>query len=75
MEVLIQNCKNWTYLVEGERWSQDIAQAKRFSSSVDALEYARNGLFRNVQIVLKFEGTDMDVQLPVDGCRETAGTR
>jgi hypothetical protein len=68
MEIVIQNCKNWTYLVEGERWSLDISQAKRFSSSVDALEYARNGLFRNVQIVLKFEGTDLDVQLPVEGC-------
>lgn len=68
MEILIQNCKNWTYLADGERWSLDIAEAKRFASSVDALEFARNGLFRNVQIVLKFEGTDLDVQLPVDGC-------
>lgn len=68
MEILIQNCMNWTYLAEGERWSTDLQKAKRFASSVDALEYARNGLFRNVQIVLKFEGTDLDVQLPVDGC-------
>ena len=75
MEILIQNCKNWTYLVEGERWSPDITKAKRFSSSVDALEYARNGLFRDVQIVLKFDGADMDVQLPVDGCPQPASAR
>lgn len=67
MKVLIQNCDTLFFLARDGSWSPDVEQAERFPNSVDALNASTERKLRNVQIVLKFPESFMDVRLPVQG--------
>lgn len=71
MHVLVQNCVTHHYLGESNEWKPHKNHAKRFASSADAVEYCVNHDLADCQLVMRFNGSRYDVQIPLGAeCRK-----
>jgi hemerythrin-like domain-containing protein len=64
MKVLVQNLETLHYVGGEMDWTSDADQALNFVQVVHAVDYAMKHGFENVRVVMKFEGTCDDVELP-----------
>ena len=71
MKIVAQNCLTKEYLTDKGTWDPAPAKAKVFDSSLKAYEHCRLHKIPDAQVVLKFNGGQFDVKLPVsDSCKE-----
>jgi hypothetical protein len=66
MRVLIQDRSTNHYLTQAFDWSHHARDGVAFTDSTRALDHCIKYRMRNVQIVLKFEKSTLDVFLPFD---------
>lgn len=71
MKIVAQNCLTKEYLTEQGTWDAAPAKAKIFDSSLKAYEHCRRNNIPHAEVVLKFNGPQFDVTLPVsETCKE-----
>ena len=74
MKILIQNCFNHLYLKSPSEWTPKPEEAKNFASSEKALAFCAEHPIPAVQIVLKFDVSHYDIQMPITPeCEEARG--
>ena len=65
MKILVQNCLNHLYLKGLEDWTAEPSDAKSFPTSESAILFCSEHQIPAVQVVLKFEQTRYDIQVPI----------
>ncbi|MDB6023116.1 MAG: hypothetical protein JWQ04_2973 [Pedosphaera sp.] len=69
VRVLIQNCDTYEYFAGDAGWVREPERACAFPSGVDALQFIRQHVTENVQIVLNFAETRYDFEVAkTKGC-------
>lgn len=73
MRILIQNCKTGRFLTSNGGWCEDPAEARNFPSSGQAVNFCMAADCEDVQVILKFSRSELDVKLPLSAsCKESA---
>ena len=71
MNILIENCKTHQFLKTLGTWTSNLAEAKFFQNSTEALKFCNEHEIPKAQILLKFSDARYDVKLPVsEECRD-----
>ena len=73
MKILIQNCLDHRYLKSASEWTAEPDDARNFPTSEKALAYCAEHRIPAVQIVLKFDASHYDIQMPITPECEKAG--
>ena len=71
MKVLVQRSDTGEYCMDKSRWTKDCNQARDFETSVRALDFCRDCIVPDAQVVLKFENGRYDLIFPT--VTESAG--
>lgn len=72
MKVIVQCCKTWKYLAWGETWVESADEARVFLTSAIAVSHIVTSNLIDVQVILKFQNSSMDVKLPILGATSCA---
>jgi len=56
--LIIQDCISYRVIGEGGRWLQDRAEALRFTTSDEALEYCRKHKIESYSLMVKFDDSE-----------------
>jgi len=65
MRILLQQKTTDRYFKDIESWTGNPSEAMDFVSSTAAIDFCLTNKIPNVQIVLKFEGEQYDIVMPV----------
>jgi hypothetical protein len=65
MKVLLQNTKTRLYFREPDLWTSKSEKATEYRDTPTALRFCRQQFNADVQIVLKFDKEEYDIQLAV----------
>jgi hypothetical protein len=71
MTILLQNTRTKDYLQSDGSWQREAAYAAIFPDSIQALKFCQRNHLSDVQVVLKFEGTHYDIQIPLKRSADT----
>lgn len=65
MKVLVRDCRSQRYVKNDEHWTDNLFEAREFSSSVAAVNFCVLHRVEKAEIVLKASDDRYDVHLPL----------
>lgn len=67
MRVVLRDTRTGLYLQDSEHWTEDLREAQLFRHSAEAMDRARNGGLKGLEVLLVFEEPQYNVTLPLPG--------
>ena len=65
MRVVLRNMRTGLYVQEGGSWTPDVMLAQVFRHSAEAMDTARDGGLKGLEVLLVFEEPQYNVTLPL----------